>query len=394
MYLDIDATPVFEKNWEAFNDKNVKTIINQGGSRSSKTYSIVQLLILIALKQPKTSITIVRKSFPSLRGSVMRDWTEIMLNWNIYDENNHQKTEHVYNFPNKSSIEFISLDDAQKIRGRKRDILYCNEANEIDFESWIQLKMRTTGKVFIDYNPSEIEHWCYDLINEEDTLLIKSTYKDNPFLSEDQRDYIENLIKVDENYYKVYALGERMAPQSLVYNHFLRYDNLPPKDEIIDVSYGLDIGHNHYTAFIEVNFATDNRLYVREIFYKNEITTEDIVDMIANSDYDRTKMIYIDSARPDIIKSLQRKGIRAALSDKRVKEGIDFIKSKQVLININSENLWRESKMYSWKELKDNTITDEIVKKWDDALDAMRYAAFSHGKRLGRSTIPFMIGAR
>ena len=394
MNLNIDATPVFEKNWEAFNNEKIKTIINQGGSRSSKTYSIVQILILIALTTPNTSITIVRKSFPSLRGSVMRDWKEIMFAWNIYDDNNHQKTEHIYEFDNKSSIEFISLDDSQKIRGRKRDILYCNEANEIDFESWIQLKMRTTGKVFIDYNPSEIEHWCYDLINDPESILIKSTYKDNPFLSEDQVDYIENLIKVDENYYKVYALGERITPQSLVYNHFVRYDNLPPDDEIIDKSYGLDIGHNHYTAFIEVIFATDNRLYVRELFYENEVTTEDIVSKVANSDYDRTKMIYVDSARPDIIKSLHRKGIKSSLSDKRVKEGIDFIKSKQILININSENLWRESKMYSWKELKDGTITDEIVKKHDDALDSMRYAAFTHGKKLGRTSVPFVIGSR
>jgi phage terminase large subunit len=113
--------------------------------------------------------------------------------------------------------------------------------------------------------------------------------------------------------------------------------------------------------------------------------------MIAESDFDRTKMIYIDSARPDIIASLRRKGIRASLSDKRVKEGIDFVKSKQVLINLNSENIWRESKMYSWLEKQDGTITDEIVKKNDDALDAFRYAAFTHGKSLGRTAIPFRI---
>ena len=332
MILDIEATPVFEQNWNAYNDPNIKTIINQGGSRSSKTYSIVQILILIALTKPNTSISIVRKSFPSLRGSVMRDWKEIMYALNVYDEKNHQKTEYIYNFPNGSSIEFFSLDDAQKVRGRKREILYCNEANEIDLESWVQLKMRTTGKVFIDYNPSELEHWAYDLINQPDTLLIKSTYKDNPFLSPDQVKYIEDLIKVDENYYKVYALGERMSPQSLVYNHFVRFDNLPPDSEILDRSYGIDIGFNHFTAFIEVVFATDNRLYVKEIFYENGKTAEDIVSMVANSNYDRTKMIYVDSARPDIIESLRRKGIRASLSDKRVKEGIDFIKSKQVLI--------------------------------------------------------------
>lgn len=391
MILNVDATPVFQKNWEAWQSPLIKTIINQGGSRSSKTYSIVQILILIAVTQPKTSISIVRKSFPSLRGSVMRDWKEVMYAMDIYDDKCHSKTENIYTFKNGSSIEFISLDDSQKIRGRKRNILYINEANEIDFESWMQLKLRTTGKVFIDYNPSEVEHWTYDLINDANSILIKSTYKDNPFLSEDQVKYIEDLIKVDENFYKVYALGERMTPQSLVYNHFLRYDNLPPVEEIIDKSYGLDIGYNHETAFIEVLFATDNRLYAREIFYQNGVTSDDIVKLIANSDYDRTKMIYVDSARPDIIESLRRKGIRSSLSDKRVKQGIDFIKSKQILININSENLWRESRMYSWVETKDGVITDEIVKKWDDALDAMRYAAFTHGGKIGRPRTPFII---
>lgn len=392
MILEVDGTTVFEKNWEAYNDPKITTVINQGGSRSSKTYSIMQILILLAMTTPNQKISVVRKSFPSLRSSVMQDWKEIMYKWDIYEENNHSKTEHIYTYENGSTIEFFSLDDEQKIRGRKRTILYCNEGNEINLEAWVQLKMRTTGKVFIDYNPSEIEHWCYDLIEEESTQLVKSTYKDNPFLSKDQVKYIEDLIKVDPNYYKIYALGERVAPQSLVYNHFVRYDSLPPDEEILDKSYGLDIGYNHETAFIEVIFATDNRLYVREIFYKNEITVEDIVRMIAESDYDRTKMIYIDSARPDIIASLRRKGIRASLSDKRVKEGIDFVKSKQVLIQTNSENIWRESKMYSWKETKDGRITDEIVKLHDDAMDAFRYASFTHGKKMGRTAVPFSFG--
>ena len=391
MILNLEATPVFRKNWDAFANDKIKTIVNQGGSRSSKTYSIVQALIIIAITKPKTTISNVRKSFPSLRGSVMRDWKEVMYAFDVYDEKQHQKTEYIYNFPNGSSIEFFSLDDAQKVRGRKRDILYCNEANEIDLESWVQLKMRTTGKVFIDYNPSELEHWTYDLINEPDSQLIKSTYKDNPFLSDDQVKYIEDLIKVDENYYKVYALGERMSPQALVYTHFVKYDNLPPDSEILDRAYGLDIGFNHFTAFVEVIFANDNRLYVREIFYEAGKTADDIVNLIAQSTYDRTKMIYVDSARPDIIESLRRKGIRASLSDKRVKEGIDFIKSKQILIYINSENILRESKMYSWLEKKDGTITDEIIKKWDDALDAMRYAAFTHGGKIGRVGIPFKL---
>ena len=390
MILNMEATPVFESHWKAYNDPNVRVIVSQGGSRAGKTYAIVQILILIALTIPKTKISVVRKSFPSLRGSVYRDWKEVMINLGIYDEEEHSKTEHIYNFKNGSSIEFFSLDDSQKVRGKKHTILYINEANEIDFESWMQLKMRCEGKVFIDYNPSELEHWSYNLLDEPTTLLIKSTYKDNPFLSADQVEYIEGLIKVDPDFYKIYTLGERVAPRSLVYNHFVRYDNLPPNDEILGRAWGLDLGHNHATALIEVVFATDRRLYVREELWRSGMTVEDIVAYITNMNFDRSDVIYVDSARVDVITSLKRKGIKASLSDKRVKEGIDYVKSHAVFININSENLWRESKLYSWKE-KDGVIFDEIVKKNDDALDAMRYAAFTGGNKIGRGAVPFLI---
>lgn len=390
MILDIEATEVFSKNFEAFENEDTKIIINQGGSRSSKTYSILQCLILIALKRPKTKISIIRKSFPSLRGSVYRDWKEIMLQWNIYWDNQHSKTEHIYHFDNGSTIEFFSLDDSQKVRGRKHTILYINEANEIDFESWMQLKMRCEGKVFLDYNPSELEHWSYNLINDRGSILIKSTYLDNPFLSGDQKEYIENLIKVDPDFYKIYALGERVAPRSLVYNHFVRYDNLPPQSEITGGALGFDIGFAGESALVEVDFATGNRLYVKEHFYLSGKTGEELISMIERTPFDRGRTIYTDSARPDIILQLRRRGFRAMSSDKRVKEGIDFIRSKQVFININSENIWRESKLYSWKELRDGTITDEIVKKADHALDSLRYAAFTFGGK-PQNGVPFII---
>jgi phage terminase large subunit len=390
MILNIEGTSVFEKNWQAWQDASVKTIINQGGSRSSKTYSIIQILILIALTVPKQKISVVRKSFPSLRGSVMRDWKEVMFNLNIYDDNSHSKTEHIYKYPNGSTIEFFSLDDSQKVRGKKHSILYINEANEIDFESWLQLKMRCEGKVFLDYNPSEIEHWAYKLIEEEATLLIKSTYKDNPFLTKDQVDYIEGLIKVDPDFYKIYALGERVQPKSLVYSHFVRYDNLPPHEEILLRAFGIDLGFQHYTALVEVIHAVGNRLFVKELIYERELTSEDLVNKVTALEFDRSQVFYVDSARPDIITSLKRKGFKAQLSDKRVKEGIDFIKSKQVFVHINSENLWRETKLYSWKE-KDSIIYDEIVKKDDDALDALRYGAFTPGQKIGRGAVPFYI---
>ena len=131
MELVIKHTNVYTRNVEAMEDDSIRFIINQGGSRSSKTYSICQMLVVYALTNPKTTISIVRKSFPALRGSVMRDLFEIMDNLGIYNEDQHHKGENLYRFSNGSTIEFFSVDDAQKLRGRKRHILYCNEANEL-----------------------------------------------------------------------------------------------------------------------------------------------------------------------------------------------------------------------------------------------------------------------
>ena len=178
MELEIQHTSVFTNNLEAINNPDIRFIINQGGSRSSKTYSLCQLLIVISLTKVKT-ISIIRKSFPSLRGSIMRDFFEIMRELNIYNEKNHNKTENYYKFDNGSMIEFFSADDEQKLRGRKRDILFCNEANELNFEEYVQLNLRTTEKLIFDYNPSDSHHFLYDLISKENSQLIKSTYKDN-----------------------------------------------------------------------------------------------------------------------------------------------------------------------------------------------------------------------
>jgi phage terminase large subunit len=374
MNLKIQATKVFETNYKYFNDDKYRYVVNQGGSRSSKTYSILQLLIVIALKD-KVSISIVRQSLPSLRSSVMRDFFEILKNLNLYDEISHQKTEHIYRFKNGSSVEFFSTDSEQKIRGRKRDILYCNEGNELNFDVFNQLVLRTKGKVFLDFNPSDTEHWIYELIKQDNCILIKSTYKDNPFLEKDQVIYIENLINVDENYYKIYALGERPISQTRIYTHFKQYVD---EYNLDDYCYGLDQGYNHPMAIVKASFV-ENKVYIKEVLYKSNLTASDLIREMDNLNIDKRKPIYCDSARPELIEDLRRAGYNAKSSDKSVKEGIDKVKSMEIFIHHESTNLWREYKLYSWKT-NGEIITDEPVKLYDDGLDAMRYAIYSHHK--------------
>ena len=172
MERTVRASVVFWKNQAA----TTKIVVNQGSSRSGKTYSILQLLIIVKANEEKDAVfTIVRKTMPSLKASAMRDFFEILKNENLYDERNHNKTENTYML-NGNLFEFVSLDQPQKKRGAKRSYLFINEANELSLEDWIQLSIRTEKQIFIDYNPSMDEHWIYDLvIPRKDCTFIQST---------------------------------------------------------------------------------------------------------------------------------------------------------------------------------------------------------------------------
>ena len=374
MELQIKTTKVFSKNYDALLDKNIRFIINQGGSRSSKTYSLCQLLIVYALQNKNKTISIVRKSFPSLRATVYRDLIEVLRELNLYEERNHNKTEHIYQFPNGSQIEFFSLDDSQKIRGRKRDILLINEANELGYEEFMQLNMRTTEKVFADFNPSDTEHWLYDLIERSDAIKIHSTYKDNPFLEKAIITEIEELIKVDQDYYNIYALGIPSKSNHTVYNHQQFYLDKPEKTATV---LGLDFGFVDPTALIRCDFV-DNQIYAKELIYESYLTTPEIINMLNKvfneENLPKNTIIVCDYARPEIMEELTRNGFNCVNAIKNIKEGIDAVKSKQLYIHDDSSNIKKELKNYKWKT-RGEVMLDEAVDKFNHALDALRYAS-------------------
>lgn len=382
MELELKHTIVFSKILKAI-ENNKRFIICQGGSRSSKTYSIIQILIYLCLTTSNLQVSIVRKSFPSLRGSVLRDFVEIMTDLGLYKLNNHNKTEQRYIFDNNASIEFFSIDDAQKVRGRKRDICYCNEANELVYEDFLQLSLRTSKCLLLDFNPSDNEGYIYDLINDSRSLLIKSTYKDNIFLGKSQIEEIENLINVDINYYKVYALGERPIPRTRIYEHFNTYDELPNK--IDDIVYGIDFGFNHPIALLKC-YLSDDKVYVEELIYKSSLTSGDLIREMDRLGIDKKSYIYADYSRPEIIEDLRRSGYNMKEADKAVIDGINTIKSKAIFVNKSSINLLDEYKKYSWKT-KGEQILDEPVKLYDDAMDALRYAIHSSKKKVNTSKL-------
>lgn len=360
------------KVYEILSDSDKRITIMQGGSRSGKTYNILIWFIVKLLQEQNKTLTVVRQSLPSIKGSVLRDFIDILLKLNIYSEDNHNKTEQIYHL-NSNTIEFVSADQPQKIRGRRRDYLFCNEANELSYESWMQLIMRTEGKTIIDYNPSDLNSWIYDhVIPRDDADFYITTFRDNPFLPAELIAELERLKEADENYWRIYGLGERGLSQDLIYTHWKTTNSIPDGETI----YGMDFGYNNPTALVKVVF-NDTKAYIQEIIYEQRLTTSELIDklkLIGLNSYDE---IFADAAEPKTIQEISKFGFNIKPANKDVREGIRCIKGTPIIIHEDSVHLLKELKNYRWKTDRNNVKLDEPVKFNDHAMDAMRYAIFS-----------------
>ena len=354
--------------------------INQGGTRSGKTYSILQVICEWCFdnKEAGWVITIVRKTLPALKGSAYRDFLKILDEENWYNELYHNKSEMTYQlFGNL--LEFISVDQPQKIRGRKRNICFINEANELTYEDFFQLNVRTTDKLILDYNPSDEYHWIYDKLQpRDDADFFITTYKDNPKLEPELVKEIERLQQADLNHWRIYGLGLRGISTETIYTHWRLCKELPMKGELI---MGQDFGYNVPSALVRVEIY-EGALYVDEIIYETRLTTGDLIEKYKDLDVSRTIQIYCDNAEPKTIEEIHRAGFNSIPADKDVTEGIKKVKSMPLYITDRSVNIIKEIKSYKWKTdmngrpVKDKD-KDEPVKFNDHAMDALRYAVFT-----------------
>jgi phage terminase large subunit len=323
-------------------------------------------------------ITIVRKTLPALKGSAYRDFMKIINDEGWYDENNHNKSEMTYLlFGNL--VEFISVDQPQKIRGRKRNIVFINESNELSYEDFFQLNVRTTDKIIIDYNPSDEFHWIYDKLQpREDADFFVTTYKDNPFLEKELIEEIERLEQADENHWRVYGLGQRGVSRDTIYTHWKMCDELPMKGEIF---MGQDFGYNVQSALVLCEFY-EGSIYAKELLYETKLTTNDLIERYKEIGVSKTIEIFCDSAEPKTIEEMYRAGYNVKEADKDVTEGIRKVKSLPLYITKDSTNMLKEIKSYKWKSdmngkpVKDKD-KDEPVKFNDHSMDALRYAVFT-----------------
>ena len=376
MNLDIEASEVFEWNYGA----NKRFVINCGGTRSGKTYSILQVLIVKVLQsQDPLLISIVRKTLPSLKKSILRDFVEILQSMGLYNDTDHNKSDNIYRL-NGSVFEFFSIDNAQKYRGSKRDILYLNEANEFNYEDVFQLQIRTTQQVYIDYNPSFESGWIYDIEEQrkDEVDFFRSTYLNNPFLEQSLVDEIERLKDTDADYWTIYGLGERGRSMDLIYQ-FHEVDEIPT-DRAEFVAIGLDWGFsNDPTTAIEV-WKHDNTLYLNELLYKRGLTNSDIAEELRALGVDKRIDIVCDSAEPKSIEELRRFGYRTHPAKKgpdSILNGIDILKRHRICVTSDSLNLVTELSRYKWMKDANGTLLNRPTDAYNHALDAVRYVALN-----------------
>lgn len=367
MEVNINTTVTFEHLLES------KARVSQhiGGTRSGKTYAILQWLIVKALENPVT-ITIVRRTIPSLKRTVIKDFSDILKSLDIWDEESFNVSDRTYKMQG-STIQFINSDDPEKLRGLKSTILFIDEASEIDEESYFQLSIRTEGKIILAYNPTVSPFsWLRQM---QDCERFVTTYRDNPYIPAELVKSIEDLQYTNPKKYLIYGKGEFAANEKAIY-----------KFDIVDdfeaefVAFGLDWGYSQDPTAVVAVYKNGNDLYLEEVLYERGLVMNDIANALNKKDIDKSYEIWCDSSEPRSVEELYRLGFNA----KPVKKGPDSIKfGIGVLQNYNihllktSQNLINEMYAYQYATDKHGYTTDNPESGLDHLLDAARYVAMS-----------------
>lgn len=358
-----------------------KEIVVYGGAGSGKSYTVAQFLIIEKLLSNRNKrLLVTRKYNPSLRVTTWQLIHEILNELEIpYMEN---KTEQVLQLPRRNEIYFRGLDDAEKIKSAEFNYIWMEEATEFDFEDYLQLKLRlrrattSVNQLFLTFNP--VAGWTQKQFFEQesdDIAILHTTYVDNPFLDIEYTKMLEFLKDQDEAYYQIYTLGRYAILRNKVYNNYQIVSKMPESfDEVI---YGVDFGFNNPSVILEIGLKDDN-IYITKELYETHLTNEELIGKLKSFVRNKNAEIYADSAEPMRIEEITRAGFNVYPAKKDVKNGIDYIKRKKIFINENCINTIKEIQTYKWKEKKDGEILDEPVKFMDHAMDAMRYAVYTH----------------
>ncbi len=356
----------------------------QGGTSAGKTLAILAVLIDIAAKN-KTEISVVSESIPHLRRGAIKDFAKVMQWTGRWVADRWNKTLLTYHFANGSIIEFFSADSEARLRGARRQVVYINEANNIDFESYYQLAIRTSEAIYIDFNPTH-EFWAHtEVLPEQDAELVILTYNDNEALPDTiKRDIELNRTKAETsaywaNWWKVYGLGQVGTLQGAIYEDFEVVEGIDVSRAKF-VALGLDWGFSNDPTALVAIYRQGDCLLIQELLYATGLTNQDIADKLRSLGITRAWEIVADSAEPKSIEEIYRLGFNIKPAEKgpdSVRNGIDILKRYKLQVTKDSTNLIKELRSYTWATDKEGKNTGVPIDSFNHACDAMRYVALN-----------------
>lgn len=373
--MTLSDTTAFEK----IESMNARINIIQGGTSSSKTYSVLMMLVDLSFEVKNKTITIMTDTLPALRRGAMKDWRDILRESGRERYFSERVTEHTWtNLCTGTRVEFLSCDDMGAL-GARRDYLFVNEANRITYETFGQLEIRTLERIWLDYNPTH-RFWAMSEVMEKrtDWQFVKLTFQDNEALPDAiLQALLQRKGDGNNNWWRVFGLGEIGSLEGNIYEGWLPVDEVP--EGYILQRYGVDFGWNDPTAITALYEDQDGGICIEELLYKSKLPTPELIEFCKKLP---AQLMICDSARPEIIAEMQANGLRAIGCDKSpvgkqnsVIYGIDLVKRRKVFYTEQSKNLEREYLTYAWRKKKS---TGETIDEPEDAnnhlLDSVRYA--------------------
>ena len=375
---EVEYTVVFDKLLKA----EYPIIVCVGGARSSKSYSVAQLLIKRMLEENNKNFLILRKTRPSLKLSAYKLFMDMIKDYGIFKRDDLNMSDLIYRYKT-NYIVFTSIDDPEKIKSTDWNYIWLEEANEFTYDDFTILKLRLSSKtdtmnqMILTKNPVDEMGWIHQRLEKESEVsIIESTYKDNPFLSKEYRKMLNDLKNIDQTFYTIYTLGQYAQLTNQIYTN---WDITPFPGTFEETIYGSDFGYNNPNALIEIGIK-DNEYYLTERLYETHMTNQDLIGKLKEIIQPRNSTIIADSAEPARIEEIKKAGFDIHPADKSVKDGIDFVKSHKLHVNKDSTNLINELRGYKYKEDKDGNVLEDPVKFRDHLMDAMRYCMYLHGK--------------
>lgn len=358
-------------------DTKPRFLVNQGGTSSGKTYTIMQRLIVLSFEHPRAIITVAGQDLPNLKVGAMRDLDTILhSNARLLDWFKQNKSDSSYRGKNGALIEFKSYQDAQDAKNGKRDYLFVNEANGVSYEVFWQLAIRTRKQIFIDYNPSA-RFWVHNqIIGRDDCKLIISDHRNNRFLTAQEHKKIEDIE--DKELWLVYARGLTGKITGLVFNNWSIVDKLPPREEWKMDCRGLDFGFSNDPSALEHVVLAHGELWVDEEIYRTGMTNQDIARECKEQGINRSHLIIADSAEPKSAKELCNEGLWVVESVKgkdSINNGIDILKRYHINITRRSVGIISNMQQYKWKKTRDGETTNQPIDAFNHGIDAIRYVA-------------------